>query len=164
MIDTNKVKDWKIACTFGNRSFILSNCAVFIEVSVFTAGVCWGRALFPTLQLTVCAWLFDDSWSLIASNFNFFVPITNGFDLALSEPYIWQSRQYISSVAASYTSQSRVFPSRPLYVKTSFFLFFFLIVLFIVIFLLLRYNRGPLYASYISPHFGLNKISDEFPS
>ncbi len=72
-----------------------------MDVSALTVAVSPGSAVFDILQLIVCRWLFDDSWSLIASNFKFLVLITKGFDFAFSEPYIRQSLQYISSVLRS---------------------------------------------------------------
>ncbi len=72
-----------------------------MDVSALTAAVSSGSAVFDILQLIVCRWLFDDLWSLIASNFQFLVPITKGFDFAFSEPYIRQSLQYILSVLRS---------------------------------------------------------------
>ncbi len=128
-----------------------------MDVSALTAAVSSGSAVFDILQLIVCRWLFDDSWSLIAFNFKFLVPITKGFDFAFSEPYIRQSLQVhfvCTAVINQPLTNLAVVANCPLRIKTSSFTFLWLILIFL---LAVRFS-WPLYPSNVPPHFELKSI------
>ncbi len=128
-----------------------------MDVSALTAAVSSGSAVFDILQLIVCRWLFDDSWSLIASNFKFLVPITKGFDFAFSEP-IHTAVTAVHFVINQPLTNLAVVANCPLRIKTSSFTFLWLILIFLLV---VRFS-WPLYPSNVPPHFELksNEMAD----
>ncbi len=121
-----------------------------MDVSALTAAVSSGSAVFDILQLIVCRWLFDDSWSLIASNFKFLVPITKGFDFAFSEPAVTAVHVVCTAVINQPLTNLAV-ANCPLRIKTSSFTFLWLIL----VFLLVVHFSWPLYPSNVPPNFEL---------
>ncbi len=125
--------------TKNNKNKYNNNCICIIDI----------------LQLIVCRWLFDDSWSLIASNFKFLVPIT------IWLRFLWAIHTAVTAVHFVCTAvinqpltNLAVVANCPLRIKLSSFTFLWLILIFLLV---VRFS-WPLYPSNVPPHFELKSM------